>query len=164
MGEVPAAETLDMDNIRSRVNELIQIHACHSHISDSNPLDSQNLLQDFAHHLEVAPTSRSYTHFPLFSLKFIIICLLYTYIYFEVFFSFWFLNSEQSESVDIPLFWCGVTRGGRFGCVPFLFLFFFHKEQLRVAEAIFFHKSNTKMAAKVFAVVARFKNSKNWNP
>ena len=63
MGEAPAAETLDLDTIRTRVNELIHIHGNHSHISDSNPLDSQNLLQEFAQHLQVTPTIHSYTIF-----------------------------------------------------------------------------------------------------
>lgn len=53
MGEAPAAETMDLDTVRVRMNELIHSHTDHSRISDSNPSDFQNLLKDFSHHLEV---------------------------------------------------------------------------------------------------------------
>ncbi|XP_034686208.1 uncharacterized protein LOC117914829 isoform X3 [Vitis riparia] len=52
MGEAPAAETLDLDTIRSRMSELNRIHTNYSHISDSNPLDPRNLFQEFSHHLQ----------------------------------------------------------------------------------------------------------------
>lgn len=57
MGEAPAAETMDLDTIRSRMSELNRIHTNYSHISDSNPLDPRNLFQEFSHHLQVTPTA-----------------------------------------------------------------------------------------------------------
>ncbi|RVW99720.1 hypothetical protein CK203_029187 [Vitis vinifera] len=52
MGEAPAAGTMDLDTIRSRMSELNRIHTNYSHISDSNPLDSRSLFQEFSHHLQ----------------------------------------------------------------------------------------------------------------
>ena len=166
MGEAPAAGTMDLDTIRSRMSELNRIHTNYSHISDSNPLDPRNLFQEFSHHLQVTPTAPIpiFLHFPPFSLPFLIISLLL------LLFSSWLLNTEQSESDFIPVLWCGVIGGRRFGCVPFLFSlqkisgFSSWKQNF-----LFSQSQQKKMAVKMFSVVASFwknklksSNAANW--
>ena len=98
---------------------------------------------------------RSYSHFPPFSLPFLIISLLL------LLFSSWLLNTEQSESDFIPVLWCGVIGGRRFGCVPFLFSlqkisgFSSWKQNF-----LFSQSQQKKMAVKMFSVVASFWKNK----